>query len=59
MQPASGSLQLIFLIQIADNLSKAVGVGVASQQLMPTDEQFGLRARIATESVSLCARMKS
>jgi uncharacterized coiled-coil protein SlyX len=53
-------LQLIFLIQIADNLSKAVGVGVASQQLMPTDEQFGLPARIATtEGASLSMLMKS
>jgi hypothetical protein len=53
-------LQLIFLIQITDNLSKAVGVGEASQQLMPTDEQFALPARIATtEGASVSMLMKS
>jgi hypothetical protein len=37
-----------------------VGVGATSQPLMPTGEQSGLQTRIATtESVSLCARMKS
>ena len=33
-------------------------LGAASQRLIPTDEQSGLRTRIATESVSLCVRMK-
>jgi hypothetical protein len=41
---------------IADNLSKAWGV---SQRLIPTGERSGLLTRIATESVSLCTRMKS
>jgi hypothetical protein len=45
---------------IADNLSKAVGVGAVSQSLIPTGEQSGLLTLIATtESVSLCERMKS
>jgi hypothetical protein len=40
--------------------ARPVGVGAASQQLMPTDERFGLLTRIAaTEDVSLCALMKS
>jgi hypothetical protein len=33
---------------IADNLSKPVGVGAASQRLIPTGERFGLQTRIAT-----------
>jgi hypothetical protein len=37
-----------------------VGVGAACQPSIPKGEQSGLRTRIAmTESVSLCARMKS
>jgi hypothetical protein len=44
---------------IADNLSKSGGVGATSQPLIPKDEQSGLLTRIAAESVSLCARMKS
>ena len=44
----------------ADNLSKAVGVRVASRRLIPTVERSGLQMRIATtESVSLCVQMKS
>jgi hypothetical protein len=43
---------------IADNLSKAVGVGAASQRLIPTGKRSGLLMRTAmTESVSLCVRM--
>jgi len=39
---------------------KQVGVGDASQRLIPTGEQSGLRMHsAATESVSLCVRMKS
>jgi hypothetical protein len=39
---------------------KQVGVGAASQRLIPTGEQSGLRMRIvAAESVSLCALIKS
>jgi hypothetical protein len=45
---------------IADNLSKADGVGAVSQRLIPTSEQSGLQTRIATrESVSLCVQMSS
>jgi hypothetical protein len=45
---------------IADNLSKPDGVGAVSQRLIPTGEESGLLTSIAaTESVSLCARMKS
>jgi hypothetical protein len=45
---------------IADNLSKAVGVGAASQRLIPKGERSGLQTHIATtESVSLCTPMKS
>ena len=45
---------------IADNLSKAGGVGAASQRLIPTGERSGLQTYIATTgSVSLCVRMKS
>jgi hypothetical protein len=37
-----------------------VGVGAASQPLIPTDEQPGLLTRIvATDGVSLCMRIKS
>ena len=44
---------------IADNLRRPVGVGAASQRLIPTGEQSGLLTHIATtESVSLCMRMK-
>jgi hypothetical protein len=40
---------------IADNLTKPVGVGAASQRLITTSERSGLRTHIAmTESVSLC-----
>jgi hypothetical protein len=45
---------------IADISAKPVGVGDAYQPWMPTSEQSGLLTRIAaTESVSLCVRMKS
>jgi len=44
---------------IADNLSKADGVGAVSQRLIPTGERSGLLTRIAaTESGSLCGPMK-
>jgi hypothetical protein len=40
--------------------AKPVGVGAASQRLIPTDEQSGLRTRtVAMASVTLCVRMKS
>jgi hypothetical protein len=40
--------------------AKPVGVGAASQRLIPEGERSGLQTRIATtESVSLCERMKS
>jgi hypothetical protein len=40
---------------IADNLSKAEGVGAASQPSIPRGEQSGLLMHTATtESVSLC-----
>jgi hypothetical protein len=39
--------------------AKPVGVGAASQRLIPTGERSGLQTHIAaTESVTLCARMK-
>jgi hypothetical protein len=45
---------------IADNLAKLVGVGAASERLIPTGEQSGLLIGTATmESVSLYRRMKS
>jgi len=45
---------------IAENPAKPVEVVAASQRLIPTGERSGLRTHIvATESVSLCARMKS
>jgi hypothetical protein len=45
---------------IGNNLSKAGGVGAASQRLIPTGKQSGLVTHIVgTESVSLCERMKS
>jgi len=45
---------------IGDNLSKAVGVGAASQPWILAGEQSSLLARIAAaESISLCERMKS
>ena len=37
----------------------APGVLIASQRVIPTDERSGLLTRIATESVSLCVRVKS
>ena len=40
--------------------AKPVGVGAASQRLIPAGERSGLQTRIATtESVSLCVPMKS
>jgi hypothetical protein len=45
---------------IADNLSKAGGVGAGSQRSILADGQSGLLTHIATAgSVSLCVRMKS
>jgi hypothetical protein len=45
---------------IADNLSKAVGVGAALQPWIAKAEQSSLLMRIAAmESVSLWVRMKS
>jgi len=45
---------------IADNLSKAVGVGAVSQLWTRAGERSGLLTRIAaTESVSLCVLMKT
>ena len=39
---------------------RLLGVGAASQRLIPTDEQSGLLMRItATERDSLCVRSKS
>jgi len=38
--------------------AKPVGVGALCQQWIPTVEQSGLLTPIATESVSLCVRMK-
>jgi hypothetical protein len=39
--------------------AKPVGVGAASQRLIPPAEQSGLQTPIAmTESVSLCTQMK-
>jgi hypothetical protein len=45
---------------IADDLSKAGGVGAAPQPSIPRVERSGLRTRIAaTESALLCMPMKS
>jgi len=45
---------------IADTSSKLVGVGAASQRLIPTGERSGLLMRTAaTEGVTLFARMKN
>jgi hypothetical protein len=45
---------------IADNLSKAGWSWAACQPLIPAGERSGLSMRtVMTESVSLCARMKS
>jgi hypothetical protein len=40
---------------IADNLSKAVGVGVAFQPWIPMGAQSGLRTHIATTESIRCA----
>jgi hypothetical protein len=45
---------------IADNLSKAGwSLGLRVGRSIATGEQSGLLRRIATESVSLCVRMKN
>jgi hypothetical protein len=45
---------------ITDHTSKPVGVWAESQPSIPKGEQSGLLTRIVTtESVSLCAQMKS
>ena len=46
--------------QVVNNPLKPVGIGAASERLIPIGERSGLQTRIATtESVSLCVRMKS
>jgi hypothetical protein len=45
---------------IADNLSKADGVGAVSQRSIPAGKQCLLQMRTATtESISLCVQMSS
>jgi hypothetical protein len=57
---ATQSDQVKYWEIIADNLSKAGGVGAVSQRLIPKGERSGLLTRIAaTESVWLCERIKS
>jgi len=55
---ACSALRLTALEIIAANPTKAGWTWAASQPLIPKGEQSGLLTRIATESVSLCARMK-
>jgi hypothetical protein len=51
-------LSRLFESNIADNLSKPVGVGAVYQPWIPTDERSLLLTRIATVNASLCAPMR-